>query len=202
MTLETILATAALIVAAISALTTARVTRANRLLAGKVDSLQSQLREIAATSIPDAREETYALSGLVIAIAITQDHPAAPFARLLRDALHSADADVSIISEEGASQIAALLHSGSTGHAPDVLIRGSITCNGYSDIFYRAGLTFTTRFGELNPLTEQPAQGAPQNSLCLEALSRLTADLPVARLRAERTAALRELRSDINISRT
>lgn len=116
------------------------------------------------------------LEGIRIGIDIQQDHERPTFAEILCQRLEAEDAHATI---------------GTTG---DILIRGTLTCNGYSDVYYAAHLECFVGEQRIAAVVEKPAEGGRQTSLAIELVSRLKAAVEAAASRAERQQALREIR--------
>jgi hypothetical protein len=134
------------------------------------------------------------LSGLRIALAVNQDHTIPTLSLLLKDALSARDAEVTLIDP---NECDTLVHNWGQAEGcdqPDILIWGVVTCNGYSEQYYKVMLNYLTPYGSLNPTSEQPAQGSPQSSLVITIVSKIEKDLNLAERRYERSRAIRELR--------
>lgn len=115
------------------------------------------------------------LEGLKVALAIRQDHAHPVFTDLLAEALRQVDAEV--VSGEG-----------------EIAISGSVACNGYSDVYYRAELTCATPSETLCTIIENPAAGDRQANLAGELIAKLEQEITKRLSRNERRLALRELK--------
>jgi hypothetical protein len=125
---------------------------------------------------PPAFEEPAAkpLAGLKIRIAVSQDHPHAVFAALLKEQLLVDDVDV----VEGEA---------------DIDIAGTVACNGYAEVYYTAELICRSSSGVILTMVEKPAHGDRQSNLAIELVTRLKHELEKLVTRNERRRALREL---------
>lgn len=133
---------------------------------------------------PDA---LHPLEGLRIALAISQDHPHAPFVNLLKELLLKED-----VAE------AATTDAVFDPATMDILIQGRITCNGYAEIYYDADLTCTSLRGPVCTLIEKPPHGDRPGNLGIELVARLRAELAKSVERTERKQAILELRQGAN----
>lgn len=110
------------------------------------------------------------LQGFRFAFSIEQDHPHPVLATLLKEALLREDV---LIVETGS----------------DVRVEGTVLCNGYADVYFRADLAAILEGQTLLTVTEKPPHGDRQENLAREIVARLKAELE----KRERRGALREL---------
>ena len=191
-----VLAAAGIGLSAGLAIAVARLYKKSEQMQQALSSLQktanSRIEQTPATD-PD----TY-LSGFRIALSIAQDHTIPTLSLLLKEALVACDAEVTMIGTEQAQSF--VKNWGTNTHSasdqPDVLVWGNITCNGYSESYYSAHLNYLTPYGMLNPTSERPAQGNPQNSLVADIVSKIKKGTISAQTRAERVRAIGELRQE------
>ncbi len=147
------------------------------------------------------REETFRpLSGpntprpmeaLRVALAISQDHKYPVFANTLKEYLLSEDvADVAIVPPtEGKDNDSVWKERVDL----DILITGELVCNGYSDIYYRADFTCSSRKGAICTLIEKPPYGDRPGNLVIELVAKLKLEIAKSAQRGERSSAIREL---------
>lgn len=195
-TIACILAAASLVVSWSLTFALLRLRSRSQQLQQALITVQNQLDSQRIHAVGNDLDPYSTLSGLRIALAIEQDHTLPTLTLMLKDALGACDAEVSLLDTRQA-----LLLSEAWGHAempdpPDLLIWGSVTCNGYSEVYYKAMLNYLTPYGLLNPTSEQPSHGNPQSSLVVTIVSKLKRELVVAQRRQERGRALSELRAD------
>lgn len=137
---------------------------------------------LAQTSLPvrAAGNETppNPLSGLRIAVDVSQDHPQAPLVTMLVEQLLAEDAvEVRVATDDGY----------------DLLITGEVQCNGYSDVYFRAEFACKMGAEVVLRIAEKPVHGDRPANLVLELTSRLKEELNRRAVRNERRSALREL---------
>ena len=162
---ESIVGILAVTCVAVSAGLTAAVVRLNKRSRQLQKALIALQQDVASWKTHFAGEDTDPLSslgGLRIAIAISQDHTIPTLTLLLKDELSACDAEVTLLDPALVDQLVNNWGSEQAVDQPDVLIFGSITCNGYSEFYYKAMLSYLTPYGMLNPTSEQPSQGNPQ----------------------------------------
>jgi hypothetical protein len=176
-----------LIVAILSGALAAASLCVSVMLAMRIRELDARLR----TSLPVSdspplqlveRIEPRPLEGLRIAVNIRQDHPSPVFANLLKEELLLEDvAEVSFLATPDWQDSA------------DVLIRGNVLCNGYSEIYYQAEIECLGANETICAITEKPAHGDRPMNLAIEVVSRLKFELEKLVSRSERRRAIREL---------
>jgi len=143
------------------------------------------------TALPEPPEPR-PLEGLRVGVAITQDHPHAPFADLLKEHLFAEDvSDISILSPEAAK---ALRANWTSDDAPDILIAGEIACNGYAEVYYTADISCFTPQEAVCTVVERPPHGDRPVNLATGLISKLKQELDKIVGRDERRRAVRELR--------
>jgi hypothetical protein len=162
-----VFALAAIIVASVAV---ARVQRLERRLAAP----KAELPAAVAPQLPLPTP----LAGLRIAIDVSQDNPHPIVANLLRDQLLGEDAE--IVDREEA----------------DIVISGSVVCNGYAEIYYQAELTCRTQLETICAVSQKPPHGDRPANLAIELIAKLKSELESLVSRSERRRALRELRGD------
>ena len=118
---------------------------------------------------PKPSLESSPLAGLRVALDLDQDHPNAPFAALLRERLLRED----VILDENA----------------DLAVSGTLVCNGYADVYYRAEIAVRAGGETLFLLAEKPPHGDRPENLALELVDRLKTEWA----KRERQGAIREL---------
>lgn len=134
--------------------------------------------------MPDIVGGTSALAGMRICLALRQDHPRPLFANSLREALLREDVqDVVIAGDPSAHEVA----------NGEWLISGTITCNGYSDVYFIADLTCTLGVETVCSWSLRPPQGDRPENLILEILCTMTSKLADRVRKNERRQALSEL---------
>jgi hypothetical protein len=131
-------------------------------------------------SASDAKPFKPPLEGLRISLEITQDHPRPVFAQLLKDRLTTEDA-IPSISPTAQDQ------------KPDLIVRGTIKCNGYEEVFYEALLDCFSKEGLLLTLSDKPSQGGRQANLATTLVTRIKQELQQSTQRQERQLALDQL---------
>lgn len=137
-------------------------------------------------------EPSRPLEGLRIAISVTQDHTHPVFANLLKEQLLSEDAtEITMLSREEANGLRANWKS--QDHAPDLLIAGSLVCNGYSEIYYDADFTCFSPNQPICSLVQKPPHGDRPTNLAIELIAKLKTELEKLISRNERRRAIREL---------
>lgn len=135
-----------------------------------------------AAPLPSALARVAPLQGLRVALDITQDHPHPIFANLLREELLKADVlEVTSLPET---------------QDADLLITGTLTCNGYAEVYFQANLTAYAGTDPVCTIAEAPPGGDRPANLAIELVSRLGIELEKRIARSERRQALRELRLD------
>ncbi len=134
---------------------------------------------------------TSPVEGLTVVLAISQDHAHPVFANMLSETLQRLDAEVSTTSPAALPEFRTewLTHP----EKADLLISGSVTCNGYSEVYYRAELTCATRSETIVTTIENPATGDRQANLAKELVSQIEMEITKRVSRTERRLALREL---------
>jgi len=199
---ESIIGVLAVASITVSAGLTAAVLRLHKRSQQLQKALITLQQEVASqrAAFPEAGIAPYSpLSGLRIALAIEQDHTIPTISLLLKDALSSCDAEVILLDPERSEVVANNWGQVDSHDQPDILIWGSVTCNGYSEFYYRARLNYLTPYGTLNPTSEQPAQGNPQSSLVVTVVSKLKKELGSSQQRHERSRAIQELRRETEV---
>jgi len=158
------------------------------ILALRLQRVEGRLRELEAyrppLPVPEAAPTRY-LEGLRIAVAVSQDHPHPVFANLLKEQL---------LREDAAEVV--LLAAPSDGF--DVLITGTLTCNGYAEIYYQADLACQWAGAPLCSLVERPPHGDRPVNLAIELTTKVKREIEKLTSRSERRDAIRELRGDPN----
>ena len=119
-------------------------------LSARVRSLEQRLAAVEVSSrapvLPEAPFRESPLQGLRIAVSIIQDHPQPIFANLLKELLMKEDVlDVSFLPEPSAET--------------DIFITGTLTCNAYAEIYFRADITAYAGSEPLCTITEAPPGG-------------------------------------------
>jgi len=133
------------------------------------------------------------LAGLRIAIAVTQDHAHPVFATLLRDQLLGADvAEVIVLPESDGGGLVEQWRAGK--RAEHLLIAGSLTCNGYAEVYYQAEFTCYTATEAVCTVIERPPGGDRPENLARELVAKVGATLDGLTRRSERRRAIGELR--------
>ena len=160
----------------------------------KVASLSNRPLAIHASAalepIPSALEEALpsVLQGSKVGLSITQDHPHPVFVDCLKEALFKRDAaDVILLGALDAADWKA------GPEAPDLLIQGSVVCNGYANVYYEADLTCSDREKAICRLIEKPPHGDRPSNLALELVSKIESEVKKLVRRGERGRAVREL---------
>ncbi len=131
------------------------------------------------------------LNTLHIVLGVEQDHSLSPFAERLAGQFRRHGAVVTRIPASEMANDAADFEI--VDSEPDIVIAGSIVCNGYTDVCFKADLFATCLFGELPPLVRQYADGAPQQSVAIEAADFVAAEFAKAMEIHGRERAVREL---------
>lgn len=146
----------------------------------------SQLGERSAAFPPETSEASALpepdrpLQGLRIALAITQDHAHPVFANLLKERLLLEDvAEITMADSEDVDA--------------DIVIKGEIVGNGYTDIYYQAEFTCNGKVQPICTLIERPPHGDRPSNLAIELVTRLKNELSKLASRTERSQAIREL---------
>jgi len=139
-------------------------------------------------SIPAISDRVPPLQGLRIALSIVQDHPQPIFANLLREQL----------LKEDVLEVTFLPPETPPADSPDIdiFIAGTLTCNAYAEVYYRATLTAFAGSEPVYTITESPPGGDRPGNLAIELVSRLGVELEKRITRSERRQALRELSLD------
>jgi hypothetical protein len=146
---------------------------------------ESRVRPAPILDEPPARP----LEGLRIGLAVTQDHPGAPFIALLKDQLFAEDVtDIETLSKDEAAKWKA------REKPLDLLIAGTVVCNGYAEIYYQADLSCSSARQAICNLIEKPPHGDRPINLAMELVSRLKSELEKVVNRDERRQAIRELK--------
>jgi hypothetical protein len=131
------------------------------------------------------------LSTLHIVLAVQQDHSLSPFAERLSDQFRKHGA---VVTRIAANDMANAPTDFEVAYpAADIIVSGNIVCNGYTDVCFKADLFAMCPFGELPPLVRQYADGAPQQSVAIEAAEYFAAAFAKTRDIHERERAVREL---------
>jgi hypothetical protein len=152
-------------------------------LSSRIRALESIVRQ-RVPSVLDKAEGSFALAGMRIRLSVRQDHARPLFANSLREALLREDVqDVLIVGDPSA-------HGAAKG---EWLISGTITCNGYSDVYFNADLTCTLGEETVCSWSHRPPQGDRPENLVLEIVSTLTSKLADRARKNERRKALSEL---------
>jgi len=133
--------------------------------------------------------KTPRLQQLRVALAIDQDYSHPAFAGLLREMLFQED--VVEISQITRSQADSMKHSWPEGI--DLLIEGSVLCNGYAEVYYEAEFQCRTARGDLCTLIEKPPHGDRPMNLAIELIERIAREYRKSIDQGERRAALKEL---------
>lgn len=129
------------------------------------------------------------LEGLRIALAVKQDHPHPVFANLLKE--HLLRQDVSDVSFTSVSDFAAWKESDLRA---DILIAGSLTCNGYAEVYYQAEFSCYTANEPICTVIERPPGGDRPENLAMELVTKMGLKLDELLTRNERRRAIGELR--------
>lgn len=138
---------------------------------------------------PPALEAPKVLEGLRIALQVTQDHAHPVFANLLKDLLLKQDvAEVTFQTQS--------VDDWRTTKTADILISGSLTCNGYAEVYYQAEFTCYSASETICTLIERPPGGDRPENLALELTTELGDSLAKAIQRDERRRAIGELRGN------
>jgi hypothetical protein len=122
------------------------------------------------------------LQGSRVALSITQDHPHPVFVDCLKEVLFQRDAADVVLVEAGKASDC------------DLLIEGSVVCNGYANVYYEADLSCSEREQPICRLIEKPPHGDRPSNLALELVSRIEKELHSLSTRGERGRAVRELK--------
>ncbi|MBV6458751.1 MAG: hypothetical protein HONBIEJF_01889 [Fimbriimonadaceae bacterium] len=129
------------------------------------------------------------LQQLRVALAIDQDYPHPAFANLVREMLFQEDAvEVSLISRSEAEAL-----TSAWPPSLDLLIDGTVRCNGYAEIYYEAEFQSRTPRGALCTLIERPPHGDRPVNLAIELVDRIAREYRKSLDQGERRAALKEL---------
>jgi hypothetical protein len=132
------------------------------------------------------------LEGLTVLVAIRQDHAHPVFANILSEILQKLDAEVSTVLIDDCPGPHARWSA--EGAVLDLLISGTVVCNGYAEIYYQAELTCSTETDPICTLIDNPATGDRQANLAKELVSKIESEITKRLSRTERRLALRELR--------
>lgn len=158
----------------------------------KVEALMAQVamlpRSEAILAIPP-------LEPIRVAIAIEQDHKLPILSNLIKERLEADDGMVTVIDADQASTYADLGKWSTESGEPHVVVAGNVKCNGYSDVFYEADLTFLYARGIVDSILENPPNGGRQVNLANKVVSRLKRTYEESSRKAERNQALHELNS-------
>jgi hypothetical protein len=147
-------------------------------LARRVLQLEARLQVPLPSSAPVLEESPSKLEGLRIAVAITQDHEHPVFANLLKEELLRRDVAEVMFGDRGDF---------------DLLITGSLVCNGYAEVYYQADLTCRNAHEPICTLVERPPHGDRPSNLALELATKIERELDKLLSRNERRLAIREL---------
>ena len=120
--------------------------------------------------------ESPALSGLRIALDVSQDCPQPVVENLLREALLVEDALVVRPEDE-----------------PDLIIMGEVVGNGYSEVYYKADLVVHLGSVILCGVSQRPPQGDRPANLVKELVATLESEYAKHQTRGERSQAIQEL---------
>jgi hypothetical protein len=179
-----------LILAVVSGLVALASLGVSVMLAMRVRFLESRLAaprsllESAPLQLPEV-SAIRPLDGLRIAVNIRQDHLNPIFANLLKEQLLLEEvAEVSFLARPNWHDSA------------DILIRGSLLCNGYAEIYFEADIECLSPNDSICSLSEKPAHGDRPTNLAIEVVSRLKFELEKLVSRSERRRAIRELHND------
>jgi len=158
-----------------------------RLLAviNRVDRLERSLAESKERTLEvlPVSQGPKPLYGLRIALDIKQDHSYPVFAEMLKELLLKED-------------VAEVMIGSMLSDEADIRIAGSLTCNGYADVYYQADLSCRTRSEAICTVMEKPSGGDRPENLALELVTTLSKRLDVLVRRDERRKAINELRED------
>lgn len=116
------------------------------------------------------------LQGCTAWVEITQDLPQRVVQSLVVEAFLKED--VAVASSEAES---------------DLVVKGSVSCNGYSEIYYTAELSIYFRGSLLCSIIEKPPHGDRPSNLAFEVVDRIKREVEKGRSRGERLDAIREL---------
>lgn len=177
---------AAFVIAAIALAVSVFLARIVLAQGEQIRSLRAQLNQLDARMdelpppIPAPLFLSPVLESKRVAISITQDHEQPTFAELLKRLL---------VQEDAAPEIVA----GATGENFDLIIRGAIICNGYSDLYYEASLDVLESGEKIVSIVERPVQAGRQINLATTLISRAKQEIESKALRKERQRALKEI---------